>query len=144
MLLLGFIDDVLDLRWSIKIAFSFLATLPLLVSYSGPTNIIVPKPLRGILDTSINLGYGYHAYMMLIAVFCTNSINIYAGINGLEVTQSIIVSCAVLVHNYIELGGSCPDQHLLSIFLMLPFLATSLGLLYYNWYGNHPITLDVA
>jgi len=136
MVFLGFLDDVLDLRWSVKIALSFLATLPLLVSYSGPTTIIIPKPLRDIAGTSIYLGFGYHAYMLLIAVFCTNSINIYAGINGLEVSQSIVVTIAVLLHNYVELAGPCADQHLLSIFLMLPFLAVSLGLIFYNWYPS--------
>jgi hypothetical protein len=53
---LGFADDVLDLRWSIKISLSFLATLPLLVAYSGPTLIIVPKPLQAMIGVSVNLG----------------------------------------------------------------------------------------
>lgn len=39
-----------------KILLSFLATLPLLVAYSGPTNIIVPKPLRGFMGHDIQLG----------------------------------------------------------------------------------------
>jgi UDP-N-acetylglucosamine--dolichyl-phosphate N-acetylglucosaminephosphotransferase len=82
MIMLGFTDDVLDLRWAYKIVLSFLATLPLLVAYSGPTNIIVPKPLRDYLGLSVDLGLLYSLYMMFIAVFCTNSINIYAGING--------------------------------------------------------------
>lgn len=55
MLLLGFADDVLDLRWAVKIFLSLLATLPLLVEYSGPTTVIVPKPLRGLLGLSIDL-----------------------------------------------------------------------------------------
>ena len=109
MLFLGFADDVFNLRWAIKILMSFLGTLPLLVAYSGPTNIVVPKPLREYLGYDITIGiiiiiiiiiinkdiyynknkqkkkgYFYHLYMALIAVFCTNSINIYAGINGLE------------------------------------------------------------
>ena len=36
-----------------------------------------------------------------LAVFCTNSINIYAGVNGLEVGQSIIISCGIMLHNLI-------------------------------------------
>jgi len=36
-----------------------------------------------------------------LAVFCTNAINIYAGINGLEVGQSIIIGCSIALHNVI-------------------------------------------
>lgn len=35
---------------------SFLATLPLLVAYDGPTNIVVPKPFRPMLGVGIDLG----------------------------------------------------------------------------------------
>lgn len=37
--------------------------------------------------------------MWLLAVFCTNSINIHAGINGLEVGQTVVISCAVSEKN---------------------------------------------
>ena len=40
--LLGFVDDVLDLRWRYKMVLPPLASLPLLVIYDGPTLIIVP------------------------------------------------------------------------------------------------------
>lgn len=33
--------------------------------------------------------------MGLLAVFCTNSINIHAGINGLEVGQTVVIAFAV-------------------------------------------------
>lgn len=29
----------------------------------------------------------YYVYIVMLCIFCTNSINIYAGINGLEVGQ---------------------------------------------------------
>jgi len=143
MLFLGFADDVLDLRWLVKISFSFLATLPLLVAYSGPTNIIVPKPFRPLLGLEqFHLGFLYHMYMAFIAVFCTNSINIYAGINGLETGQSFVISCAVLFHNYLELGGPHESAHLLSIFLMTPFMSTLLALMFYNWYPSRVFVGD--
>lgn len=50
-------------------------------------------------------GILYYVYMGSLAVFCTNAINIYAGINGLEVGQSIIIACSVIVFNVIELQG---------------------------------------
>ena len=33
--------------------------------------------------------------MGMLAVFCTNAINIHAGINGLEVGQTVVISAAV-------------------------------------------------
>ncbi|CAF0838664.1 unnamed protein product [Rotaria sordida] len=95
MILLGFADDVLDLRWSVKLLFPLIASLPLLLVYFAnyhSITIILPKPVRPILDHQWNL-----------AVFCTNAINILAGINGLEVGQSIVIAISILIFNFIEL-----------------------------------------
>jgi UDP-N-acetylglucosamine--dolichyl-phosphate N-acetylglucosaminephosphotransferase len=43
--------------------------------------------------------------MSMVAVFCTNAINILAGVNGLEVGQSIIIATSILIFNLIELQG---------------------------------------
>jgi UDP-N-acetylglucosamine--dolichyl-phosphate N-acetylglucosaminephosphotransferase len=82
--LLGFVDDVIDLKWRHKLIVPTIATFPLLVAYNGVTNVVMPKFLSPIVGNIINLGIFYHIYMGLLAVFCTNSINIYAGINGIE------------------------------------------------------------
>jgi len=51
------------------------------------------------VDLLILAGWVYKLYMGLLAVFCTNSVNILAGVNGLEVGQTVIISCAVsLLH----------------------------------------------
>jgi hypothetical protein len=42
MLLLGFADDVLDLRWRFKLVLPAVASLPLLCSYSGVTWVKLP------------------------------------------------------------------------------------------------------
>ena len=56
----------------------------------------------------VNLSTGpiYYVYMGMLAVFCTNAINIYAGVNGLEVGQSCIIALSVLVFNFLELQGT--------------------------------------
>lgn len=36
--------------------------------------------------------------MGLLAVFCTNSINIHAGLNGLEVGQAVVIASAVSIN----------------------------------------------
>jgi UDP-N-acetylglucosamine--dolichyl-phosphate N-acetylglucosaminephosphotransferase len=86
VVLLGFMDDVIDLRWKHKLIVPTIASFPLLVAYNGVTSVLVPSFLRELVGVNtIDLGFLYYIYMGSLAVFCTNTINIYAGINGIEV-----------------------------------------------------------
>ncbi|KAJ0695316.1 putative UDP-N-acetylglucosamine--dolichyl-phosphate N-acetylglucosaminephosphotransferase [Helianthus annuus] len=141
MILLGFVDDVLDIPWRVKLVLPSIAALPLLMAYAGHTTIMIPKPLVEYVGTEIlDLGWIYKLYMGLLAVFCTNSINIHAGINGLEVGQTVVISFAILIHNIMQIGVSSNDEtkqaHAFSMYLVQPLLATSLALLSYNWYPS--------
>nr|CAD1833421.1 unnamed protein product [Ananas comosus var. bracteatus] len=140
MVLLGFVDDVLDIPWRVKLVLPSFAALPLLMAYAGHTSII-PKPLIPYVGVPVlDLGWIYKLYMGMLAVFCTNSINIHAGLNGLEVGQTVVISAAVLIHNIMQIGASTDPEykqaHAFSIYLVLPLLATSLALLSYNWYPS--------
>ena len=55
------------------------------------TEIALPLVLRTWIGSTIDLGILYYIYMGMLAIFCTNAINILAGINGLEVGQSVII-----------------------------------------------------
>ncbi|CAH4037750.1 unnamed protein product [Pieris brassicae] len=139
MLLLGFADDVLDLRWKYKLLLPTVASLPLLVVYYvnfNSTTIIVPVPLRHFLGSSVNIGFLYYVYMGMLAVFCTNAINILAGINGLEVGQSVIIAMSIIIFDILELGGEQQKAHTFSLHIMIPYLATTLALLKHNWYPS--------
>ncbi|KAE9455913.1 hypothetical protein C3L33_12191, partial [Rhododendron williamsianum] len=141
MILLGFVDDVLDVPWRVKLVLPSIAALPLLMAYAGHTTIVIPKPLVPYLGLEIlDLGWIYKLYMWLLAIFCTNSINIHAGINGLEVGQTIVIACAILVHNVMQIGVSSDPEykqaHAFSIYLVQPLLATSMALFSYNWYPS--------
>lgn len=161
MILLGFADDVLDLRWRYKLVLPLVASLPLLVNYGGRTGVLVPRGLRDIVITVgralggkgefasasgrlVDIGIGYYVYMALLSIFCTNAINIYAGINGLEAGQSFIIALFVLIHNASNLNPSTPVddaqllrlRHALSIDMIMPFAAVTLALLWYNWYPS--------
>ncbi|RWS09956.1 UDP-N-acetylglucosamine--dolichyl-phosphate N-acetylglucosaminephosphotransferase-like protein [Dinothrombium tinctorium] len=133
MLLLGFVDDILDLRWKHKLFLPAIASMPLLIIYfitCNVTTIVLPKPF----GYSIDLGAFYYVYILLMAIFCTNAINIYAGINGIEVGQSVIICISIIIFNIIEFNANNWSVHLLSLNFMLPFLAVSCALLYHNWY----------
>src|SRR5437773_430450 len=125
MLLLGFADDVLDLKWRHKLLLPSLATLPLLMIYYvnfNLTTIVVPIPFRAYLGTRIYLGPLYYLYMGMLAVFCTNAINILAGINGLEVGQSCVIAASIIAYNIVELTSgktsSCKNSFLSSTFFI--------------------------
>ncbi|KAI1303107.1 UDP-N-acetylglucosamine--dolichyl-phosphate N-acetylglucosaminephosphotransferase [Halotydeus destructor] len=137
MLFLGFADDVLDLRWRHKLLLPTIAFIPLLMVYIvqyNVTTVILPKPVRPYFGDYIILGPLYYVYMGMLAIFCTNAINILAGINGLEVGQSVVISASILIFNSIELWGDCWKAHLFSATFMFPFFAVSCALLSHNWY----------
>lgn len=71
--------------------------------------------------------------MGMLAVFCTNAINILAGINGLEVGQSLVIASSIIIFNIVEMGHvSTARAHKFSLYFMLPYLATSLALWKHN------------
>ena len=64
MLLLGFTDDVLNLKWRHKILLPAMAALPLLMIYkltSDRTEVVVPLPLRALMlgESIVNIGGFY-------------------------------------------------------------------------------------
>jgi len=139
MVFLGFADDVLNLKWRHKLTLPTVASLPLLLVYyinTGNTTVIVPRILVGLFGKDIDLGFFYYVYMGMLAVFCTNAINILAGVNGLEVGQSIIICLSIIIHNILELSGPTASYHKFSLYFMLPFLGSSMALLKFNWYPS--------
>ncbi|GKV48911.1 hypothetical protein SLEP1_g55694 [Rubroshorea leprosula] len=64
--------------------------------------------------------------MALLVVFCTNFINIHAGLNGLEVGQTVVIAFAIMVHNIMQIGASSNPEyqhaHAFSICLLFSFL----------------------
>lgn len=145
MIFLGFADDVLDLRWRHKLLLPTIASLPLLMVYLVTfdlTVIVVPQPLRGLLGFKIDIGILYYLYMGMLAVFCTNAINIVAGINGIEAGQSLVIALSAIVFNIIEINGEFRDAHVNSLYFLLPFTGVCSALLYYNWYPSRVFVGD--
>ena len=89
--MLGYVDDTLDLPWRCKIVLPIIGVMPLLTQYTGSTYIRMLPGLNLLFGDYFDLGIFYYVYMVCLCIFCTNSINIYAGINGLEITQSIVI-----------------------------------------------------
>jgi UDP-N-acetylglucosamine--dolichyl-phosphate N-acetylglucosaminephosphotransferase len=103
------------------------------------------------------LGAFYYIYMSLLSTFCTNSINILAGINGIETSQTLVIASSIVINDLLYLplpvafdfhslhvGGvygagmawgskEMVDRHLLSLYFMLPLIGVCVGLLSHNW-----------
>jgi UDP-N-acetylglucosamine--dolichyl-phosphate N-acetylglucosaminephosphotransferase len=160
MILLGFMDDVVDLKWRYKLILPTIASLPLLMSYSGSTAMYLPRPFASFLmqdghltlmgrlfnitftvDSESNgkiveLGWWFMLFMGLQAVFCTNAINILAGINGIECGQSYVIAASLLFFKLFEIvrSGQAGENELFACLLILPFIGTALGILRHNWF----------
>uniref|UniRef100_V5EWZ1 UDP-N-acetylglucosamine--dolichyl-phosphate N-acetylglucosaminephosphotransferase n=2 Tax=Kalmanozyma brasiliensis (strain GHG001) TaxID=1365824 RepID=V5EWZ1_KALBG len=151
-IVLGFLDDVFDIRWRYKLPIPIISSIPLLMVYyagGGGTSVVVPGwPgfLRQWIGSSIlELGPLYYLYMSLLSTFCTNSINILAGINGVEVGQALVISISLCINDLLYLdsragmAGSRSSKellrrHLLSLYLLLPLTGVCMALLSWNRY----------
>lgn len=145
IVILGIGDDMLDIRWRHKVLIPAFASIPMLIVYFvdfGVTHVMVPNLLQPYLGSFIDLGWLYYVYMGAVAIFCPNGINMLAGINGIEVSQSIVIAVLLVLNDALYLAPITPyphpatDSHLFSIFLLLPFIGVSLALWWHNWYPS--------
>lgn len=141
-LLLGLADDFFDLRWRHKFFLPAIAAIPLLIVYYvdfGVTHVLIPSWLHQWFNgqTTIELGGLYYAYMASVAIFCPNSINILAGVNGLETGQSVILTLLLIINDccyFVFANKTSMESHIFSSSLLIPFLGVSLPLFKYNYY----------
>ena len=76
-------------------------------------------------------------------MFCTNAINILAGVNGVEAGQSLVIAISIAVYNYIQLADPATEENSrFALYLILPFIATTAGLLWHNWYPSRVFVGD--
>lgn len=140
MLFLGFVDDVFDIPWRVKIWFPLASSLPLMMVYfatQGITYVLVPLPLQFLFKfSSIDLGIFYYAFMAALCVFSTNAINILAGANGVEGSQSLVIAASLAVNDVLQMNMNPArvEAHRTSLYFLLPFIGVTVGYLGHNWY----------
>jgi len=88
-----------------------------------------------VLGRQLQLGHLYLFYITCLGIYKTNTINIMAGINGLEVGQSIVAASSMLLYffasTFVKGGG---EKYVYSIVLLIIFLGGALVLLKDNQY----------
>lgn len=152
ILILGLLDDLFDLKWRHKFFLPMFACIPLLVVYYvdyGVTSIMVPPFLqheqiislipfigKSYSNGTIDLKFVYYFYMGCVAIFCPNSINIFAGVNGLEVGQILVLSIIFLINDALYLFTSnlptTKHAHIFSSTLIIQLFGCSLALYQFN------------
>ena len=75
--------------------------------------------------------------MVMLVIFCTHTINILAGINGIEVGQSLVIALSVIINDFLFMFNNKDreslEAHLFSLYFMLPFAGVTVALLTQNW-----------
>lgn len=116
--------------------FPFAFSLLIIFDYSGDTIINFPSIVVKYLNlqvTGIDIHFLYYFFLICLTIFCFNSINIYAGVRGLESGQVLIIGASLIVENcicIIEKDSQYENFH--SLLILGPFVATTLGLFIWN------------
>lgn len=119
--LIGLVDDIFTLNRKTLVALTFVVGLPIITFRAGST-VVTIHPFG-----PVDLGVGFWLLVPLIFAFLTNSVNIYAGFNGLEAGLGVITCLSLGISAFIY-GAMESATSLITISGAL------LGFLYHNKY----------
>nr|XP_027205403.1 UDP-N-acetylglucosamine--dolichyl-phosphate N-acetylglucosaminephosphotransferase-like [Dermatophagoides pteronyssinus] len=140
--LVGVLDDMFDIRWRYKVMLPVLSTVPLL-SFSKAFSIFElaasARACSGAAARSWQCAlpqFPRVAWLarVLMCIFYPNAVNIYAGVNGLEVGQSLVIAlgfAASAFGSYLVAGD---ERCLLTFAAALLFASCSYALFVHNCY----------
>ena len=151
MCFLGFVDNVLNLRWRHKLMIPTIASLPVLLVYytqGGSTYVLLPDFLS-VQGRAVDFGILFYVFLSMLSVFGTNAINILAGINGLEVGQSIVLTTGMIVNSLVQMNRHGEDwgndggfKTVFGLYMLLPFWGCSVALWIFNKYPSRVFVGD--
>jgi len=128
---IGFIDDIYETRWRIKVLTPLLGSVPLIVLSLGRTTMWTPI---GLVD------FGILFYLLILPFIVTasaNAVNMFAGLNGQEAGSSVIIATALL---FLSIRHAKP----MGSMILLPFLGALIAFLFYNTYPSRVFPGDVG
>lgn len=128
---IGFIDDIYETRWRIKVLTPLLGSVPLIVLSLGRTTMWTPI---GFVDFGILF---YFLILPFIVTASANAVNMFAGLNGQEAGSSTIMAVALL---FLSVRMMKP----LGSMILLPFLGALIAFLFYNSYPSSVFPGDIG
>jgi len=136
----GFVDDIYETRWRIKVLTPLLGGIPLAVlSLARPT---IQTPF-GILDFTESGPFGlvgkifFSIILLVVVTASANAVNMFAGLNGLEAGSSAIMASALLI---LSVRESKPEGYI----ILIPFLGVLLAFLFFNKYPSKVFPGDIG
>lgn len=120
--MVGMIDDVLQLRHSIKVLLPIVASLPLILVVSEDR--VMTLPFIGLL----RVGVFYPLLLVPLGVVAAaNLTNLLAGFNGLEVGMGLVAITSLCASSF--LMGNAKGMVILA-----PMIGALLAFMAFNWY----------
>lgn len=134
--IIGILDDLFDLRHSVKAVIPIFASFPL-VAIASVGSPVINIPFIG----EINFGILYALILVPVAITaCSNMTNMLAGFNGMEVGMGITMSLSLAI---IALFIGTPEC-LIAFILLISLAGALLGFLKYNWFPAKVFPGDVG
>ena len=135
---IGFIDDVYETRWRIKVLTPLLGGVPLAVMQLGRTTMLTPL---GLIDFAalgvLGLVFFYAIVIPFAVTASANAVNMFAGLNGQEAGSSLIMALALL---FLTVRLEKPIGYV----ILTPFIGALLAFLFFNKYPSKVFPGDVG
>lgn len=135
---IGFIDDIYETRWRIKVLTPLLGGVPLVVMRLGRTTMLTPF---GLLDFAalglLGLVFFYAVILPFAVTASANAVNMFAGLNGQEAGSSLIMALALL---FLSVQSDKPIGYI----ILTPFIGALLAFLFFNKYPSKVFPGDIG
>jgi len=126
--LIGFLDDLYDLDWSLKLAGQFLVAG--ILAWQGVQ--IVSLPIGGLTIGSFGISF---IATVFLAVLVMNAVNFIDGLDGLVAGVVFIGTAVFFAYSYLLAQQTSPTNYFnLASLLSAIVLGMCLGFLPYNWH----------
>ena len=126
--LIGFLDDLYDLDWSLKLAGQFLVAG--ILAWQGVQ--IVSLPIAGLTIGSFGISF---IATVFLAVLVMNAVNFIDGLDGLVAGVVFIGTAVFFAYSYLLAQQTSPTNYFnLASLLSAIVLGMCIGFLPYNWH----------
>lgn len=126
--LIGFLDDLYDLDWSLKLAGQFLVAG--ILAWQGVQ--IVSLPIAGLTIGSFGISF---LATVFLAVLVMNAVNFIDGLDGLVAGVVFIGTAVFFAYSYLLAQQTSPTNYFnLASLLSAIVLGMCIGFLPYNWH----------
>ncbi len=135
---IGFVDDIYETRWRIKVLTPLLGGVPLAVMRLGRTSVLTPfGPFDFAAFGSLGLVFFYAVVLPFVVTASANAVNMFAGLNGQEAGSSAIMALTLL---FLSLRWGKPEGYI----VLIPFLGALLAFLVFNKYPSKVFPGDIG